>query len=629
MPRDSIEVLPVAVPPLTSPFSSLELELTETVAELLKALRTRRMTPADVVARSFERIRAHGDNAIFISLRAEAKVVADAKALAAEGRFDLPLYGIPIAIKDNIDVKGLPTTAGCPAFAYSPKRDAIVVERLKRAGTIIIGKTNLDQFATGLVGVRSPYGIPRNPHNPELIPGGSSSGSAVAVATGIVPLALGTDTAGSGRVPAGLNNIVGLKPSLGLVSNLGVVPACRSLDCVSVFALNPDDAWAALAVIAGSNAADPYARDLPLGMPGEIPPRVRVAVPRGTDRIFFGDKRAKASFETALKYVVSLEIDIVEIDFAPFQEAAKLLYEGPWVAERYAAVGEFIDKHPKKVHPVTRKIITGAKKSSATDAFRAFYRLAELRAKSREILSRVDMLMVPTAPAAYTLAEIKADPIGLNSKLGTYTNFANLLDLAGLSVPSTIASDGTPFGVTFLGPAGHDALLVSMGRRFHADTGLTLGALKLPQPKLRVLPAVPGAHEIALAVVGAHLSGMPLNGELKNIGARFLEVAATAPDYRLYALTGSTPHKPGLLRVAKAAGTSIEIEIWALPVESFGRFVAAVPSPLSIGTLMLADGRMVKGFMVEAEAVAGARDISDFGGWRAFTAKEQFRARSI
>ena len=600
--------------------------MTETVAAILQALRARNMTPADFVARSFERIRTHGDDAIFISLRNEAKVVAEAKALVAEGHADRPLYGIPVAIKDNIDVKGLPTTAGCPAFAYSPKRDATVVERLKAAGALIIGKTNLDQFATGLVGVRSPYGVPQNPHNPMLIPGGSSSGSAVAVAAGLVPLALGTDTAGSGRIPAGLNNIVGLKPSLGLVSNAGVVPACRTLDCVSVFALNADDAWTALSVITGVDRADPFTRSLPLGMPGAIPPGMRVGVPRATGRIFFGDKRAKASYDDALTRLLSLGIEIVEIDFEPFLETAKLLYEGPWVAERYAAVGEFIDKHPKQVHPVTRKIITGGKKSSAVDAFRAFYRLAELRAKTYDSLSRIDALMVPTAPAAYTVAEIKRDPILLNSKLGTYTNFVNLLDLTGLAVPATIAPDGTPFGVTFLAPAGHDALLASIGRRFHADTGLSLGALKLPQPELATLPAGPGVDEIALAVVGAHLSGMPLNGELKNLGARFLEVAVTAPDYRLYALTDSTPNKPGLLRVPKANGTAIELEIWALPVEAFGQFVAAVPPPLSIGTLMLADGRAVKGFMVESEATAGARDISNFGGWRAFLAKEKLRA---
>jgi allophanate hydrolase len=581
------------------------------------------MSPADTVARSYERIRAHGDDAVFISLRDQAKAIAEAKALAADGHADRPLYGVPVAVKDNIDVKGLPTTAGCPAFAYRPTQDSTAVARLKRAGAIIIGKTNLDQFATGLVGVRSPYGIPRNPHNPKLIPGGSSSGSAVAVAAGLVPLALGTDTAGSGRIPAGLNNIVGLKPSLGLVSNAGVVPACRSLDCVSVFALTTDDAWTALAAMAGPDGADPYTRLLPLGMPGELAPGLRLAVPRASDRQFFGDKRAKLSFDAAVKRVAKLGLTIVEIDLSPFLEAARLLYEGPWIAERYAAVGEFIDRHPKKVHSVTRKIITGGKKSSAVDAFRAFYRLAELRAKAQALFSRVDALMVPTAPAAYTVTEIKADPIRLNSKLGTYTNFVNLLDLAGLSVPASFAADGTPFGVTFLAPAGHDALLASIGRRFHADTGLPLGALALRQPELAVFPAAPAADEIALAVVGAHLSGMPLNGELKSLGARFLEVATTASEYRLYALTDTKPRKPGLLRVAQGEGAAIEIEIWALPETAFGQFIAAVPPPLSIGTLCLADGRMVKGFLVESDAVGGARDISSFGGWRGFTATEK------
>ncbi len=578
------------------------------------------MRPADTVARSYERIRAHGDDAVFITLREQTKAIAEAKALAAEGHAGRPLYGVPVAVKDNIDVKGLPTTAGCPAFAYRPTQDSTAVARLRRAGAIIIGKTNLDQFATGLVGVRSPYGIPRNPHNPKLIPGGSSSGSAVAVAAGLVPLALGTDTAGSGRIPAGLNNIVGLKPSLGLVSNAGVVPACRSLDCVSVFALSTDDAWTALAAMAGPDGADSYTRSLRLGMPGELAPALRLAVPRAADRQFFGDKRAKASFDAALKCVAKLGLTIVETDLAPFLEAARLLYEGPWIAERYAAVGEFIDRHPKQVHPVTRKIIAGGKKSSAADAFRAFYRLAELRAKAQALLARVDALMVPTAPAAYTVAEILAEPIGLNSRLGTYTNFVNLLDLAALSVPASIAADGTPFGVTFLAPAGHDALLCSIGRRFHADTGLPLGALALGQPELAAHPAAPAADEIALAVVGAHLSGMPLNGELKSLGARFLEVATTASEYRLYALADTKPRKPGLLRVAQGEGAAIEVEIWALPVAAFGQFVAAVPPPLSIGTLSLADGRMVKGFLVESDAVGGARDISSFGGWRGFMA---------
>jgi allophanate hydrolase len=588
-----------------------------TVAEILSGHRDGTRTPEQTVAQVFERIRAHDDPAIFISLRAEADVRAEAKALGSAGSKDLPLYGVPVAVKDNIDVKGLATTAACPAFAYDPPEDAAVVARLKAAGAIVVGKTNLDQFATGLVGVRSPYGTPRNPFNPQMAPGGSSSGSAVAVAAGLVPLALGTDTAGSGRVPAGLNNIVGLKPSLGLVSTHGVVPACRSLDCVSIFALTTDDAYAALAVAAGHDPRDPFSRTLALGITGEPAPVTRIAVPRAADRLFFGDARAEAAFECAVDLAVRCGAAIIEVDFAPFLETARLLYEGPWVAERWAAVGEFIAQHPDDVHPVTRTIIAAGASVSAADAFRASYRLAELRGQARPALSDADALMVPTVPAIYTVADVEADPVRLNTNLGTYTNFANLLDLAGLAVPAMLAADGTPFGVTFFAPAGQDAQLASFGRAFHALSGVPLGALGVPQPTPAPVAPTAAPGEVTLAVVGAHLSGMPLNGELRSLRARFLQATSTAPEYHLFALD-TRPAKPGLLRVATGAGTAIEVELWGLSIEAFGRFVAAVPPPLSIGALKLADGRMVKGFLVESQAVAGARDISQFGGWRAY-----------
>jgi allophanate hydrolase len=582
--------------------------VSETIAAILEAHRAGTQSPAETVARTFARIAAHADPAVFISLRPEAEAIADARALTDK---TLPLYGVPVAIKDNIDVAGLATTAACPAFAYQPAADAAAVARLKRAGAVIIGKTNLDQFATGLVGVRSPYGVPRNPFDPHLSPGGSSSGSAVAVAAGLVPLALGTDTAGSGRVPAGLNNIVGLKPTLGLISNAGVVPACRSLDCVTLFALTTDDAFAALAAIAEA-----------VGSPGALPGALRIAVPAKPGRIFFGDRRAESAFEASLKIISALGANIVEIDFAPFLEAAKLLYDGPWVAERWAAVGSFIASHPDAVHPVTRAIIETGAKPSAADAFRAFYRMEELRAAARTCFADIDVLMVPTVPAAYTVAEVEADPVQLNSNLGTYTNFVNLLDLAGLAVPAAIADDGTPFGVTFLAPAGQDALLASVGRTFHAGTGLPLGALRKPLPPLAPLPPALMPDEVAVAVVGAHLSGMPLNGELRALNARFLETAKTAPDYRLFALPDSSPPKPGLLGVARGTGRAIEVELWALRYAAFGRFVGDIPAPLAIGTLTLADGRKVKGFLVEADATKGARDISQLGGWRAFVKKE-------
>ena len=582
--------------------------MNETIAAILQAHRAGATTPTETVARTFARIRGHNDPAVFITLRAEAEAIAEARALADPS---LPLYGVPVAIKDNIDVAGLPTTAACPAFGYQPDRDATAVERLKRAGAIVIGKTNLDQFATGLVGVRSPYGVPRNPFDPHLSPGGSSSGSAVAVAAGLVPLALGTDTAGSGRVPAGLNNIVGLKPSLGLVSNVGVVPACRSLDCVSLFALTTDDAFSALAAIAG-----------PVGALGGLPPVLRIGVPNPASRLFFGDTRAEAAFATAMKLVATMGLSMVEIDFTPFLETAQLLYEGPWVAERWAAVGDFIASHPDEVHPVTRAIIEGGAKPSAADAFRAFYRLDELRARAFAHFAHADVLMVPTAPAAYTVSEIEADPVRLNSNLGTYTNFVNLLDLAGIAVPAVLADDGTPFGVTFLAPSRQDALLASVGRVFHAAAALPLGALQAPMPQLAPTPPEPLPNELAIAVVGAHLSGMPLNGELRQRNARFLEATLTAPDYRLFALPNCAPPKPGLLGVAPGAGTAIEVEIWALSHEAFGRFVAEVPPPLAIGTVTLADGRQVKGFLVEAQATVGADDISKLGGWRAFVASK-------
>jgi allophanate hydrolase len=595
----------------------------ETVAEILEAYRAGAVTPADIVARSYARIRALADPAIFISLLDEKDALADAHKLAADGSRDLPLYGIPIAVKDNIDVRGLPTTAACPAFSYRPTMDAACVARLREAGAIVIGKTNLDQFATGLVGVRSPYGVPRNPLNAKLIPGGSSSGSAVAVATGLVPATLGTDTAGSGRMPALFNNIVGLKPSLGLVSNVGLVPACRTLDCVSVFAHTTDDCSAILAVMAGYDPNDPYARRRPLQRPGALPPRLRLGVPSPGQRMFFGDRHAADDYAAALDRLARLGATIIDIDIEPFYETARLLYEGPWLAERYAATRNFIASSPQSMHPVTREIILGGAPPLAADAFAAFYKLERLRRIVGQTFDAVDALALPTAPTLYTVEQVLADPVQLNSRLGTYTNFVNLLDLCGLAVPAALhdapSAGVTPFGITLLAPGGNDGLLAAIGRRFHADTALPLGALGRKQPPLAALPAALGGA-VPLAVVGAHLSGMPLNHELRSHQAHFVEATITAPDYRLYDLPGTTPPKPGLLRVAGGAGHAIAVEVWAMPAEPFGRFTAAVPPPLSIGSVRLADGRWVKGFLVEAEAVNGARDISGFGGWREFVA---------
>jgi len=570
------------------------------------------------VARSYARIREHADPAVFITLLEEAQARAEARALADSGMSDLPLYGIPVAVKDNIDVAGIATTAACPAFRYDAGADAGAVARLRRAGAIVIGKTNLDQFATGLVGVRSPYGTPRNPFDAKLIPGGSSSGSAVAVAAGLVPLALGTDTAGSGRVPAGLNNIVGLKPSLGLISTAGVVPACRTLDCVSVFGLTVDDAFAALRVMAGPDPADPFSQARPLGDMGAMPKAFRLGVPLVGQRVFYGDRHSAAVYEAVIARMAGLGAIIAEIDIEPFYETARLLYEGPWVAERYITARSLIASAHESMHPVTRGIILGGARPTAVDAFAAFYKLQELRRVREHVFRSIDALLLPTAPTVYTVEQVLANPVELNSRLGTYTNFVNLLDMCGLALPAAMRPDGAPSGVTLLAPAGHDAMLASIGRVFHADTCLPLGALGLPQPRLAPVSPVAMTGEVAIAVVGAHLSGMPLTSELLALGGRLLEATTTSRDYRLYALPGTQPPKPGLIRTSDGEGVAIELEVWALPTEGFGRFVAAVPQPLSIGTITLADGRGVKGFLAEAQGIVGARDISSFGGWRAF-----------
>jgi allophanate hydrolase len=600
--------------------------LTETVAEILDAYRGGAIKPEDIVARSFARIRAHNDPAIFIALRDEAEVVAEARSLGKPGEMARPLYGIPVSVKDNIDVKGLPTTAACPAYSYRPTRDAAAVARLREAGALIVGKTNLDQFATGLVGVRTPYGIGRNLFDPKLIPGGSSTGSALAVGAGITPLALGTDTAGSGRVPAAFSNIIGLKPSRGLVPTAGVVPACRTLDCVSVFALTVDDAVAMLDVISTPDGGDMSSSPWQVRAPGPMPEGLRLGTPLPGQRLFFGDRVSGALYEAALVRFADMGAKIVEIDIEPFYAAARLLYEGPWVAERYLTARALIASAPESLHPVTRQIILAGAHGTAADAFAAFYQLENLQRICGQTFRNVDALVLPTAPTIYTIEQVLADPIGLNSRLGTYTNFVNLLDMCGLAVPSAMRADGTPFGITLLARAGDDLALAAIGREFHAATGLPLGALKYPQPPLSRRLAMPAAGEIPLAVVGAHLSGMPLNRELLAAGARLIERGATAPHYKLYALPGRQPPKPGLLRVKNGAGAAIEIEVWALSESAFGRFVAAVPPPLSIGTLELDGGRSVKGFLVEAEAVDGARDISSFGGWRAFMAQQTVTA---
>jgi allophanate hydrolase len=594
--------------------TSYSLDLTRLAA----AYEAGELTPAKVVADIHA---VADDNPIWIHRIPEQEVVARACAVEtrrAAGQ-SLPLYGVPFAVKDNIDVAGYPTTAGCPAFSYVPAETATAVRRLEEAGAILVGKTNLDQFATGLTGTRSPYGACFSPFNREYIAGGSSSGSAVAVAAGVASFALGTDTAGSGRVPAAFNNIVGLKPTLGRVSTRGVVPACRSLDCVSIFALTCGDARAVFEIARGFDPEDAFARDAKAIAPA-LGPRFRCGVPQAGQLEFFGDALAREAFAAARDRLAGAGAEIVEVDFAPFSEAARLLYEGPWVAERYAAVGRFVSEHPAAVNAVVRDIIAGAQRWTAADAFTATYRLREFARRCEGQWSQMDVLAVPTAGTHYTLDQIAAAPLERNRHLGHYTNFVNLLDLCAIAVPGPFRSDGLPAGITLIAPAHRDGWLAGIGAQFHRASRVPLGAtaFELPAADAAARPGPSG--EVVLAVVGAHLSGLPLNRELTARRARLLETTRTAAHYSLYALPGTEPPRPGLLRVADGRGTEIEVELWAVPVDAFGSFVAAVPPPLAIGTLTLAGGRQVKGFVCEAVATVGASDISAHGGWRAYLA---------
>ncbi|MGA2795344.1 MAG: allophanate hydrolase [Roseiarcus sp.] len=572
----------------------------------------------ETIEECYRRIAAHGDPALFITLRPRAETLAIAAALEAAGPEGKPLFGLPFVVKDNIDVAGLPTTAACPAFAYLPKRSAFVVERLERAGAIVVGKTNLDQFATGLVGVRSPYGVARNALRADLIPGGSSAGSATAVGAGLAPFSLGTDTAGSGRVPAALNGIVGLKPTLGALSMTGVVPACRTLDTVSIFALDVADAFLAYRIAAGYDAADPWSRALPAPAMSAPPSQFRIGVPNPSQRKFFGDSEAEAAFSRDIATLAALGGEIVEFDMEPFYAVARLLYEGPWVAERYAATKPLIEANPEALHPVTRSIIEGARGWDAVACFEAMYKLAALRRQTAGAWASFDIMAVPTIPRPYTIGEVEADPFRLNANLGTYTNFVNLLDLCAIAAPSGGRADGLPSHLTLIGPAGADGFLAGVAAQAQAHSGATMGAtgLAAQAPPASPLRAPPG--RIELAVVGAHMSGLPLNRELVELGGVLLREVETVASYRLYALPGTIPAKPGLLRVAPREGASIAAEIWGLDARAFGAFVANIPSPLGVGTLSFTDGASAKGFLVEAEAVKGAQDVSRFGGWRAY-----------
>jgi len=539
---------------------------------------------------------------IWISLVPRDRVLARASEIAS--RPELPLAGKTFAVKDNIDVAGMPTTAGCPAYAYTPSESATVVRRLEEAGAVLIGKTNMDQFATGLVGTRSPHGSCSSLFNERYISGGSSSGSAVAVAKNLVDFSLGTDTAGSGRVPAAFNGLIGLKPSRGILSAQGVVPACRTLDCVSIFTRSCDIAYEVWQTAKGLDAADPFSRG-PSSGDGASPwmnTNFRFGVPAPDQLDFFGDTAAAELYEKAVRRLQQIGGEKIEIDFSVFRSAAELLYSGPWVAERLAAIKDFFRDHADEMDPTVRMIIGGSKKYTATDAFEAEYKLRELCRQAEKQWKNLDVLFLPTTGTIYTHDQIAADPIRLNTNLGYYTNFVNLMDLAAVAAPAGFRSNGLPFGVSFIGRAFTDEALLTLASRYLGEE--------------RPLKKSTGCVEIA--VVGAHLTGQPLNHQLTSRGARLQRTCRTAPNYRLYALSRCTPRKPGLVRDDDSNGPGIEVEIWSMPEDQFGSFVAEIPSPLTIGTITLEDGESVKCFLCEPYAIASAVEITQFGGWRAY-----------
>jgi allophanate hydrolase len=590
----------------------------------LQAAYANGLSPLQLVEEVIARCKASDDPAIFITKTPEDDLRAQAQALLASAPApnSLPLWGIPFAVKDNIDVAGLPTTAGCPAYAYEPEQDSTVVARLRAAGALVIGKTNLDQFATGLNGTRSPHGSPRSVFDKAYVSGGSSSGSAVAVASGLAAFSLGTDTAGSGRVPAAFNNLVGIKPTPGLVPNVGVVPACRSVDVVTVFAATVGDGIAIRKIMDGYDAADPFSRKaVPVALPSE---GLRVGVLAGDEREFFGNQQVEALYDAAIERAKSLGATIVPFDYAPFRQAAELLYNGPWVAERLAAVQDFLATNADDFDPTVRTIIEGAKSYSAVDAFEGRYKLEALGQQVKAAWENFDVLLLPTSPTTYTVEEMLADPIARNGHFGRYTNFANLYGYAAIAIPTGFDTNNhLPAGVTLIGPAFSDDALAPFSDALHRSFATGMGkdkVAKIPEAS-RVAPGNDGL--VTIVVVGAHLTGMPLNHELTKPGGKLVKTCRTAGDYRLYVLPNTTPPKPGLIREPGFQGAGLEVEIWKVTPAAFGQFVQNIPAPLGIGKVTLDDGSQVSGFLCEAHAVANADDITSLGGWRAYIAQRQ------
>ncbi len=596
------------------------------IGTLESAYRNGSLTPSAMVSKVYDEIARLGERPTWITLMSRDRNLARARDLEqSDTARALTLYGIPFAVKDNFDVAGLPTTAACPAFAHIPAETATAVQRLIDAGAILIGKTNMDQFATGLVGTRTPYGICSSVFDSRYISGGSSSGSAVAVAQGLVSFSLGTDTAGSGRVPAAFNQLIGLKPTRGYISTSGLLPACRTLDCVSIFAETCADASRIFAVARGFDSADPYSRVPGAGQnatPWSATPNFRFGVLQHEQREYFGDDEAGGLYDASIRSLCEIGGTPVAFDFAPFQMTASLLYKGPWVAERLAAIKQFLANKPDSVDPTVGAIIRGAAKYNAVEAFEAAYTLRELELETLAVWEKVDFLLLPTTPTHYTIDQVLADPVELNAKLGYYTNFVNLLDLAAVAVPAGMKPNGLPFGVSLIGRAYGDDGLLHVADRLHRKLANTIGGtgrlLESTAPLSPSSTSPPGC--VLMAVVGAHLTGQPLNWQLAERRARLISTTRTDGQYRFYALANTTPPKPGLVFTPGFKGDGIEVEVWAMPEQTVGSFLNMIPPPLCLGTIRLADGSHVRGFLCEPSGIEGAQEITHFGGWRGYVA---------
>ena len=592
-----------------------------TINYLHQAYKDKTLTPRQLIEDVLKRSEEFVEHNIWIHQLTLDELDPYLKNLENHGVDELPLYGIPFAIKDNIDLAGVPTTAACSVFEYVPEKSAFVVEQLIKAGAIPVGKTNMDQFATGLVGTRSPepWGACKNSFNKKFISGGSSSGSSVSVALGLASFSLGTDTAGSGRVPAAFNNIVGLKPSKGALSMTGVIPACRSLDCVSIFALTTDDANAVFEQASSFDEKDQYARSVPFdnnarqyGVPNES---FTFAIPKAEQLEFFGNNSAKDLFDKNVEKMQSLGGVKYEIDFSVFLQAAKLLYEGPWVAERYVAIEKIISEQPEELLPVIKAIIGSAENKTAMDAFSSEYKMQVYRTQSKKILREFDFLLTPTVGTIYTIDEVNADPIVKNSNLGYYTNYMNLLDCACVAVPGGFLDNDLPWGISLVSTAMSDRKLLSYANKWQQLLQISLGNVDIKLPET-LASEIAYTDTIPVIVCGAHLDGLPLNWQLTERGAIFEEATTTANAYKMFVIEGKLP-RPGLVRDDKQ-GTVINIEIWKVPKVEFGSFVDGIASPLGIGKVETYDGRWLSGFICEGYAVEGAKEITALGGWREY-----------